>query len=88
LESGALTVRATGLQGDLSLRLFMDCVDPAELAVLLQLDLLRRVLLVLHRGVVALFASLARKQYYVPHFNSRSVTFLSGERKVTKRKPD
>jgi hypothetical protein len=67
LESGALTVRATGLQGDLSLRLFMDCVNPAELAVLLQLDLLRGVLLVLHRGVVALLASLARKQYYVPH---------------------
>jgi hypothetical protein len=45
----------------------MDRMDPAELAVLLQLDLLRGVLLVLHRGVVALFASLARKQYYVPH---------------------
>jgi hypothetical protein len=48
----------------------MDRMNPAELAVLLQLDLLRGVLLVLHRGVVALFASLARKQYYVPHDKS------------------
>jgi hypothetical protein len=50
---------------------------PAELAVLLQLKLLRRVLLVLHRGVVALLAALAREKYYVTHdLNSKSVTFF------------
>jgi hypothetical protein len=43
-------------------------VVPAKFAVLLKLKLLRSVLLVLHRGVVALFTGLARKQNNVPHF--------------------
>ena len=74
METGALAVRATGLQLKEIVRrqtellgLAMDRVLPAETAILLKLQLVGSILLILGRRVVALLTLCTTKSYDITH---------------------
>ena len=68
LESGALPIRATGLQK--LFRFFMRGMCPAEWAVLFQLQFSWSISFIFCRGVVPVFTSSTRKGYDISHDSS------------------
>jgi hypothetical protein len=71
LETGALAIRATGLQQKTAtsrlLGLAMRSVFAAKAAVLVELQLVRRVPFILRSSVVALLTLGAGKRHDIPH---------------------
>src|SRR3990172_710593 len=91
LESGALPIRATGLCSlasslpsfRLRLGFFMHGVLSAEPAILLQVELVRRVPLVLGRRIVLALAFAASQQNDFPHFLNASLSIYFRGRKFS-----